>query len=146
MNTKLYKQVYALAGALMEAHEDDDEAQFGRLYGQLSDLCYANEADTHKNHPVQWETLADFTDDTDKALSLYKKALACAEIINAKDYMASIYYAMAKLLLEEDRLDASVAMAMVEKASENAAEIEDRELQNEIAGLLRQLETDTHIG
>ncbi|KKK65785.1 hypothetical protein LCGC14_2970630, partial [marine sediment metagenome] len=71
MNTKLYKQVYALAAELLEAAEADDDPLFDRLYEQLRALCYEHEADEVKNHPVQWETLADFTGDCSEALDIY---------------------------------------------------------------------------
>ena len=89
MNTKLYKKVHTLATELLEAAENDDGELFSRHYLELKTLCDDNE-NSDKNHPVQWETLADFTEDLQQALAYYQKALGYAEKIDAKDYMASI--------------------------------------------------------
>lgn len=142
MNTKLYKQVYELAGELLTAAQSDDDTQFDRLYEQLKTLCSDNEADDHKNHPVQWETLADFTQDNVEALALYDKALHYAQAIDAKDYMASICYAMAILFVEDATLDkeGGKALAAAKQARQYAEGIEDTELQQEIAELLTTLE------
>ncbi|WP_206045392.1 hypothetical protein [Oceanicoccus sagamiensis] len=143
MNTKLYKQVYALAGEMMDAAESDNDALFDRLYQQLKTLCEEHEGDTVKNHPVQWETLADFTGDCAEALLIYQKALAYAEAIDAYDYIVSINYAMALLLFEEadfpdeHRLEKALAAAQV--ADSLADKVNDEELQREIKNLLAAL-------
>lgn len=141
MNTRLYKQIYSLAGELMEAAETGDDAQFDLLYQQLKKLCYDNEANEHCNHPVQWETLADFTQDSREALAKYEKALVCAKAIGATDYMASISYAIALLLTENPALDANgdKTLTTAKNASEYAANTTDSELQKEIADLLKRL-------
>jgi hypothetical protein len=142
MNTKLYKQVYTLAGELLKAAETGENAQFGLLYEQLRAICYDNEADERKNHPVQWETLADFTEDSSEALAIYGKALGYAQTINADEYLASISYAMALLLTEVTALDEhnEKALAIAQQASQYALKIRDSELQKEIADLLKTLQ------
>ena len=97
MNTKLYKEVVQYAKDLMSAAEKDDEQVFYSLYEELKALCVENENIERKNHPVQWETLADFTENSGQALTYYKKSLGYAEEIKAQDYIASINYAMANL-------------------------------------------------
>ncbi|MFA7554266.1 MAG: hypothetical protein WCY88_08450 [Spongiibacteraceae bacterium] len=142
MNTKLYKQTHTLASELMDAAEAGDDAKFAQLYQLLKTLCYDHENDPQKNHPVQWETLADFTEDSNEALAIYDKALIYAEAINAPDYLASICYAVALLLSEDSDLDSNGenALAAAQQASEHAARIEDSELQREIATLLKKLQ------
>ncbi len=143
MNTKLYKQVYALAGEMVEAAESDNDALFDGLYLQLKTLCEENETDAVKNHPVQWETLADFTGDSVEALAIYKKALSYAEAIEAYDYIVSINYAMGLLLFEEvdlaDENRLQKALAAVQAADEYADKVNDQELQREIKTLLAAL-------
>lgn len=139
MNTKLYKAVYRLAEQLMEAANKNDQTTFDTHYSLLKTLCIANE-NTEKDHPVQWETLADFTEDLQEALTLYQKALTKATAINAKDYMASITFAMAKLHLELNQAEHAINNLQAAKISAN--KIEDKELKAEIDALLKvQLES-----
>lgn len=133
LNTKLYKRVHTLATEMLEAAQSGDELVFTGLYQELQTLCSDNET-SEKNHPVQWETLADFTEDVPEALGHYKKALESAEAINAKDYMASISYAMAMLLKEEGAIEEALVLA--QQADQKAAKIEDKELQQEIKTFL----------
>lgn len=143
MNTKLYKQVYALATDLLEATEADDEVTFNRLYDQLKALCYDNESDEILNHPVQWETLGDFTGDYAEALEIYAKALSYAEAISAYDYMVSINYAVALLFYEEidmpDDNRLAKALETAQAASQYLDKIDDPQLNKEVKTLLSRL-------
>ena len=134
MNTKLYKQVVQLATDLLSAAEKDDEKTFNVLYDELRTLCFENEDTEHKNHPVQWETLGDFTEDSKEAIIYYKRAIGYAEDIQAHDYVASIKYAMALLFQEEGNKEEALALA--EQADEAAANIIDADLQKEIKVLI----------
>jgi tetratricopeptide (TPR) repeat protein len=136
LNTKLYKSVHTLAGKLMKAADNDDRAVFDSLYAELEAICMANE-NSEKDHPVQWETLADFTEDLDEALSVYEQALAKAAAINAKDYMSSIAYSMATLQIEQG--ESEVAIKSLQDAKINANKIEDKVLKSEIHDLLESL-------
>lgn len=73
INTKIYKAIYTLAEELLEADRRGDQAKFDALYAELNAICTDNE-NTDKDHPEQWETLADFTEDLDEALVFYDKA------------------------------------------------------------------------
>ncbi len=137
MNTKLYKKVHTLATDLMKAAKKNDETAFNRLYEELKQLCYDNENDKVKNHPVQWETLADFCDDTDDALPIYQKALGYAEDINSHDFITSISYAMAIIYQQEGKTVQAIRSA--KKADEHALKISDSDLQNDIKKLLKAL-------
>ena len=136
MNTKLYKSVLELAGELMNAAQQQQQASFDSLYEQLKALCIEHE-NTEKDHPVQWETLADFTDEFADALLIYEKALAKAIAINAKDYMSSIGYAMATMHVELGQTDAAIACLQAAQISAN--KIPDKALKAEIAELLGTL-------
>ena len=138
MNTKIYKQVHAYAIELLKAADKDDEVRFMAIYADLKTLCEENEH-SEKNHPVQWEALADFTDDTDAALVIYEKALAYARAIDAHDYIASIAYSAAMLSKESGLLDQAYTLAA--EANESAPNVSDNELKREISTLLKALKT-----
>jgi len=136
MNTKIYKSVHKLAENLLEAAQRNDNKQFNLLYSQLNKLCTDNE-NTNKDHPVQWETLADFTEELEDALVVYAKALEKSIAIDANDHMASIGFSMASLQIELGQTEA--AIKSLKSAKENASKISDIELQQEINELLAGL-------
>jgi len=136
MNTKLYTRVHSLAKGLLDAAEKDNEPFFYRQYEQLQILCEENEKG-NKNHPVQWETLADFTEDSDAAIGYYQKALGYAEAVKAHDYIASINFSMATLLKETGQLDLALSSAQI--AEEHASKSEDDNLKQDIASLISSL-------
>lgn len=136
MNTKIYKSVHSLAEQLLEAAGQDDRKIFDVLYAELKAICVDNE-NTEKDHPVQWETLADFTEELDDALLVYVKTLEKATAINAKDYMASVAFSMATLQIELGLTD--VAIKSLQDAKISASNIEDKEFKKEIDELLGTL-------
>lgn len=136
INTKIYKAIYALAEDLLEADRIGDQPQFDTLYSELNALCIDNEG-TPKDHPEQWETLADFTADLDEALVIYDKALVKATAINSKDHLASIAYSMAVLQIEKE--DKAAAIQSLQNAKVAANKIEDKEFKVEIDELLATL-------
>lgn len=136
INTKIYKSIYVLAEKLLEADSKNDQKTFDVLYAQLKDLCIENEK-SDKDHPEQWETLADFTEDLDEALIIYQKALDKAAAINSKDHLASIAFSMAELQIELGQKDAAIKNLQNAKLSAN--KIEDREFKVEINELLAKL-------
>ncbi|MGO1749267.1 MAG: tetratricopeptide repeat protein [Marinobacter sp.] len=136
INTKIYKSVYSLAEQLMEADKKGDKEAFDSLYAELKAVCIDNE-NTDKDHPEQWETLADFTEDLEEALVGYEKALEKAVAINAKDHMSSIAFSMATLQIELGKTDA--AIKNLQEAKINANKIDDKEFKTEIDELLETL-------
>ena len=134
INTKIYKAVYSLAEKLMEAARKNNQAEFDSLYGQLKTICTEND-NTDKDHPEQWETLADFTEDLNAALVVYEAARGKALAINAKDHLACIGLSMAKLELGQK----PAAIQSLEDAKISANKIEDKELKAEIDMLLAGL-------
>jgi len=136
INTKIYKSIYVLAEKLLEADSKNDQKTFDLLYAQLKDLCIENEK-SDKDHPEQWETLADFTEDLEAALVIYEKALKKAIAINSKDHMSSIAFSMAVLQIELGQKDAAINNLQNAKISAN--KIEDKEFKVEIDELLATL-------
>jgi len=137
MNTNLYKQVHRLAIELLKADGEGNDANFKEHYAQLKQLCEENADDDHKNHPVQWETLADFTEDRDKALTIYQQALDCAMLRESVDYQASISFSMAQLLNEIERFDEAFEKA--QSAKTLCENIDDSELLREVIALNKKL-------
>jgi NTP pyrophosphatase (non-canonical NTP hydrolase) len=140
INTKTYKAVYQLSEQLMEAANKEDRESFDALYKELNALCIEHE-DTPKDHPEQWETLADFTEELLDALVIYAKALKKAEKINSKDHLSSIAFSMAQLQVECGQKYA--AIKSLESAKVSANKIEDKELKEEIADMLATLSPDS---
>ena len=136
MNTKIYTQVHALAEDLMDAVRKKDKVRFDEYYAELKKVCDDNE-NSEKDHPVQWETLADFTDDFDLAISLYDKALVKAEAMNSKDFRSSVAFAIATLKVELGETDS--AIEYLEKAKISSNKIADQDLKDEINTLLEEL-------
>lgn len=136
MNTKIYKQVLSLADQLMAAAEANNQTTFDGHYLELRQLCEEN-ANTDKDHPVQWETLADFTDDLNLAVTIYEQALKKAEAINAKDFRSSIGYTMATIKVELG--NKTGAIKDLEQAKISCNKIIDKELKADIHNLLEKL-------
>ncbi|TMO59828.1 tetratricopeptide repeat protein [Pseudoalteromonas aurantia] len=136
MNTKLYKSVLALTDDLMAAAQAQNQQRFDDHYAQLKLLCESNEG-SDKDHPVQWETLADFTDDLALAVTLYEHALVKAHAINSKDFCSSIGYSIGALKVELG--DKEGAIAALEQAKIACNKIIDKQLKAEIHDLLTTL-------
>ena len=136
INTKIYKSIYTLAEKLLEADRKGHQEAFSWLYDELKAICVDNE-NTDKDHPEQWETLADFTEDLDEALVIYEKALTKATAINSKDHMSSIAFSMAVLQLEMG--DTEAAIKSLQNAKISANKIEDKEFKVEIDEMLAKL-------
>jgi len=136
MNTKIYKKVLSYTDSLLAAAQQKNQKRFDGFYAELKQLCEENE-NTDKDHPVQWETLADFTDDLALAITIYEQALVKAEAINSKDFRSSISFSIASLMVELD--NKSGAIEHLEKAKISSNKIVDKELKAEIHDLLEKL-------
>jgi len=139
VNTKIYKSVYQLSEKLMQAADDDNKALFDLRFAELKAICVDNE-DTNKDHPEQWETLADFTEDLEEAVVAYEKALGKAVAVNSKDHLSSIAFSMATLQVELGQKQAAIKNLQDAKISAN--KIEDKDLKVEIDELLESLLAD----
>jgi hypothetical protein len=137
MNTKIYKRVLSLTNDLLAAAQQDNQTKFDGYYLDLKELCEEHD-NTDKDHPVQWETLADFTDDLALAVTIYEQALVKAEAINSKDFRSSIGFSIASLKVELG--DNTGAIEHLEKAKISCNKIVDKELKAEIHDLLETLQ------
>lgn len=120
----------------MAAAQEENQTKFDGFYLELKELCEEHE-NTDKDHPVQWETLADFTDDLALAVTIYEQALVKAEAINSKDFRSSIGFSIAALKVELG--DETGAIEHLEKAKISCNKIVDKELKAEIHDLLEKL-------
>jgi len=136
MNTKIYKKVLSFTDSLLGAVQQKNQKRFDGFYFELKQLCEEHE-NTDKDHPVQWETLADFTDDLALAVTIYEQALVKAESINSKDFRSSIGFSIASLKVELG--DNVGAIEHLEKAKISCNKIVDKELKAEIHDLLEEL-------
>ena len=136
INTKIHKSVYELAEKLMKAADKDDREAFNSLYAELKAVCIDNE-NTDKDHPEQWETLADFEEEIEDALAGYEKALGKAITMDSKDHMSSIAFSMATMQIELGQTDA--AIKNLENAKISADRIDDKDLKKEIDELFEKL-------
>ena len=136
MNTKIYKRVHSLAEDLMSAVQKKDQTLFDNCYSEFKIVCDTNE-NSDKDHPVQWETLGDFTEDRTLAIAIYDKALLKADAIKSKDFQSSIGFSIASLKLELG--DKASAIAYLSQAKISCKRIPDFELKAEINDLLEKL-------
>lgn len=136
MSAEIFKQVETLAEQMMSAAENEDETLFYALYEELKQLCTHYEG-SKKDHPVLWETLADFSEEDEQAVAYYLRAFTLAEALKDNEYKASIQYALAQRYLESG-LQAQAQEAAA-KAEKFASFTEDEELQSEIQQLLDEL-------
>jgi hypothetical protein len=123
----------------MAAAQEENQTKFDGYYSELNQLCKEHEA-TDKDHPVQWETLADFTDDLALAVTIYEQALVKAEAINSKDFRSSIGFSIAALKVELG--DEIGAIEHLEKAKISCNKIIDKALKAEIHDLLEKLKDE----
>lgn len=138
MNSGLYKKLQDMSESLIEAAEADNEALFYSQYAELEALCESY-LGGKQNHPALWETLADFTEDNDRAIEVYNQAFALADKLKENEYKASIQFSLGQRLIENSRMDE--ARDALLKAQKFAAYTEDLELVEEVNNILDSLST-----
>lgn len=133
MKAPLYDEILTICQAIAQASANEDEA--GRLTAlqSLQKLCQTNQ-NTPRDHPLQWEALADFTEDGDQAIDIYELALQCAEKLVLVDSKASIYLAMSQRFDEFEEAEKAVEFA--KKAKDLLALITNNELKQEVEALV----------
>jgi len=136
MKAPLFNDILALSQDIANASAEDNEQKREQACKKLQVLCATNQ-NSPKDHPLQWEALADFTEDGDQAIDIYEIGLAVADKLSLTTYTASIYLSMAQRYDEFDELEK--ALEFVIKANENAEGIESEELKTEISELLTTL-------
>jgi hypothetical protein len=133
MKAPLYDEILNICQQIANASAEDNDEVRDIASKQLQKLCATNQ-DSPKDHPLQWEALADFTEDGDLAMDIYDIALASAEKLKLPTFTASIYLAMAQRQHEFEESDKTAEYAKkAEVASEN---IDSEELKQEIKAFL----------
>ena len=136
MKAPLYADILAICQEIANAsNTDNDELRLASCK-KLQQLCATNQG-SPKDHPLQWEALADFTEDGDQAMDIYEVALATAEKLALPVFTASAYLAMALRQVEFE--EKAQALIFANKANDVAQSIESEELKTEITELLSQL-------
>jgi len=136
MNTHLFEQVEQLAKKMMAAAEANDETLFYQDYETLKQLC-DDQVGTRNEHPVLWESLADFTEDNSTAIALYQRAYDSAKALKETEYKASIQFSLAQRLLEQGEKDE--AKLALDKAVKFASYTDDDQLKLEISEMVNSL-------
>ncbi|MCP4324078.1 MAG: hypothetical protein GY787_19910 [Alteromonadales bacterium] len=136
MKAPLYNDILAICQDIANAsNSDNDELRLSSCK-KLQVLCATNQG-SPKDHPLQWEALADFTEDGDQAMDIYEIALATADKLSLPTFTASAYLSMALRQVEFEEKDQAIIFAT--KANEAAKSIDSEELKTEITDLLTQL-------
>ena len=136
MKAPLYNEILDICQNIANASEKDDEDARNSASGDLQKLC-ANNQNSPKDHPLQWEALADFTDDGDQAMDIYQIALAIAEKLKLATFITSVYLAMAQRQQEFE--ESSKALEYATMANTAAQTISSEELKQEVQELLSTL-------
>jgi hypothetical protein len=136
MKAPLYTEILVICQSMAQASTSGDEAANLAAHQALQKLCQSNQG-TAKDHPLQWEALADFTHDGDQALDIYQLALHSAQKLNLTANIASIYLAIAQRYGEFEEPDKALEFA--NKANDLLPELTNDELKNEISEFLATL-------
>jgi hypothetical protein len=139
MKAPLYDDILAICQEIANAsNTDNDELRLASCK-KLQVLCATNQ-DSPKDHPLQWEALADFTEDGEQAMDIYEVALATAEKLALPIFTASAYLAMAQRQVEFEEKEQALVFAT--KANEVAQTIDNEELKTEVTDFLAKLSQD----
>ncbi|NQY89744.1 MAG: hypothetical protein HRT51_18770 [Colwellia sp.] len=136
MKAPLYNEILDICQNIANASaKDNDEARTSAC-NDLQKLCATNQ-NSPKDHPLQWEALADFTEDGEQAMDIYQIALAIAEQLKLETFTASVYLAMAQRQQEFE--ESSKALAYANLANTAAQNINSEELKQEVQEFLSAL-------
>ena len=137
MKAPLFNEILTICQEIADASAADNDEARAAACKKLQILCATNQ-NTPKDHPLQWEALADFTEDGDLAMDIYDVAFNTAEQLSLNVFQASITLSMAQRYQEFEELDKAKEFA--EKAKEIAQDIEDEELKTEINDFLASIQ------
>lgn len=136
MKAPLYDEILDICQLIATASAQDNDAAREDACKNLQKLCATNQ-DTPKDHPLQWEALADFTEDGDLSMDIYELALASAEKLKLPTFTASVYLAMAQRQQEFEETEKAIEFA--KQAEIASTSIDDEELKQEIKAFLATL-------
>jgi hypothetical protein len=137
MKAPLYDDILAICQEIANASNTDNDELRQANCKKLQILCATNQ-DSPKDHPLQWEALADFTEDGEQAMDIYDIALITAKRLALPTFIASAYLAKAQRFVEFEEKEKAIELA--QKADEAAQEIASEELKSEITELLVSLQ------
>ncbi len=136
MKAPLFDDILRISQAIAEASASDNEAARDGSYQELIKLC-ANNDNSPRNHPLQWEALGDFTVDSEQAIDIYQKGLEIANKLTLTDFSASIHLSMGQRYQEMEELDKAKSSAA--HAGELLANVVNEELKVEIEAFVKSL-------
>lgn len=136
MKAPLYNEILEICQNIANASSKDDDDARSIACGELQKLCASNQ-NSPKDHPLQWEALADFTDDGDQAMDIYQIGLAVAEKLKLENFTTSIYLAMAQR--QQEFGDPKNALEFANMANSTAQNISSEELKKEVKEFLSTL-------
>lgn len=140
MDSDIYNEVHRIVCDLVNASAIDDTKTYWKLYHVLEVICESNDS-TERDHPFQWETLADFTTDGNTSLTIYGKAFDLAKALNLNEYMASIQLALAERYVELGMHEKAYSFANT--ANEYAVKTKDFDLRKSVREFLLSDNNDT---
>jgi len=136
MKAPLFDKILTICQDIANASAaENDEARLAACK-ELQILCATNQ-DSPNDHPLQWEALADFTEDGDQAMDIYQVGLATAEKMSLSIFQASITLAMAQRHHEFEEKEKALEFA--EKANELAQLIDNDDLKKDITEFLTSI-------
>lgn len=136
MKAPLYDEILTICQQIANASSNNDDDARTDACKNLQKLC-ATSQNTPKDHPLQWEALADFTEDGDLAMDIYEVGLATAEKCKLPNFTASIYLSMAQRQHEFEEMDKAADFA--KKAEIASKDIDNEEIKQEIKDFLASL-------
>ena len=136
MKAPLYNEILDICQNIANASSNDDDTARSTACSDLQKLCATNQ-NSPKDHPLQWEALADFTEDGDQAMDIYQIGLSVAEKLKLDTFIASIYLAMSQRQQEFEEKEKALEFANM--AQEAAQTINSEELKLEIQEFLSSL-------
>ncbi|MCW8833818.1 MAG: hypothetical protein OQK09_10970 [Colwellia sp.] len=136
MKAPLYDEILTICQQIANASAKGDDSARENACKDLQKLCATNQ-NSPKDHPLQWEALADFTEDGDLAMDIYEIALASADQLKLPTFTASTYLAMAQRQQEFEEADKAIEYA--KKAETACQDIDNKELKQEITDFLASL-------
>lgn len=133
MKAPLYSEIFDICQQIANASAQGDDEKRALACKNLQKLC-ATHQNTPKDHPLQWEALADFTEDGDMAMDIYDIALTSANKLALPTFSASIYLAMAQRQYEFEQAGekSDKTFEYAKKAAIASKDIDDTELIAEI--------------
>jgi hypothetical protein len=129
----VYYSVLELSTRLVSAREVGDIKSYWQAYNDLREYCERQNV-LGITHPFLWESLADFTDDDNTAIEIYKKALAFARNPEAEQYRSSIQLALAER--QQSLGNHKIAYDHTLAANKAAKNLDDLELRRSISEFL----------